>query len=154
MTDSMIKTERKNGVMMFELVIIIGFFAILSVFIVKIFVAANTDRNNAECLSKALLVSKSSVEYLKAQVPGDFDVIFDDGGFNKISANEYVKYFDAGFNEASSKMDKGFTLKITLETVRHNKGMMYVISSMFTANKDDSELYSYSDSIYKQEGIK
>lgn len=54
----------RSGIAMLELVITIGIFAVVSTFLLKMFVAANQTQREASELSKAAVTAESAMEYL------------------------------------------------------------------------------------------
>ena len=66
--DSAKDTRTSLGVMLpvFELVIAIGLFTIISIFLIRFFTSANTMSRQADDLSKGLIKAESAIELVKA----------------------------------------------------------------------------------------
>ena len=113
------RTRPNSGVMLpvVELVIAIGLFAIISIFIVKFFTSANTMSRQADDLSKGLIKAESAIEILKA-----------------LSLEEAVKELNGQFDESKNELRiyYGKNWKIT----DMKGGFKYVLAISFT---DSSE---------------
>lgn len=84
---------------MIEIIIIVGTFAVISVLIMKMFVATERMRTKAEDISRAVLEAESIAETLKGrEVTSE---LFDELSATKseITENTYIIYYDSEWND-------------------------------------------------------
>lgn len=98
--DTAKQTRPNSGVMLpvVELVIAIGLFTIISIFIVKFFTSANTMSRHADDLSKGLIKAESAIELSKALSPEE--VAKEIGGkFTESKDGKLIEaYYDKDWN--------------------------------------------------------
>ena len=87
------RVKPHSNVMMLELVITVAFFAIISIFLLRIFVAADESEESALMLSKATVIAESTFEYISADEPLDLTSVSE--GDSKL----LVAYYDKEWNE-------------------------------------------------------
>ena len=144
----------QSNIMMLELVIVIGFFAVISTFIMRMFLAANEAQSNADRLSRATVLAESSLEcILGAESPEE---AYRKLGLNKVTENGgevYAAYYDEDWN--TSLVSSEYTLKV-YRTDETSEESPYVILSAYRLvveeETDDGteEIYTLSTKQYRR----
>ncbi|MCR5823768.1 MAG: hypothetical protein K6G60_04980 [Lachnospiraceae bacterium] len=121
------KYASRHGAVMVEPVIIITFFAVISVFLLRMFASTEKVRSSADEMSKAVIRAESVMEYILAE-----DVAVTESliklGFKTINADDkvyYVKYYDKKWQESEAVGPYNMTVLVDAEEMRG--GTMYVV---------------------------
>ena len=122
--DSAKDTRSGMGVMLpgVELVIAIGLFTIISIFLIRFFTSANTMSRQADDLSNALIKAESAIELSKTISPEE--VAKELGG--KLTETEKGRvieaYYDKNWNQASG--DYKYLLSLTITDMPYGNGVL------------------------------
>lgn len=144
----------RPGIAMLEMVITIGVFAIISTFLLKMFMAANEIGQDATQLSKAMITSESALEYLKnCRTPEE--------GWEGLKMPEVaeeertvrVAYFDTDWER--SEAVSAYTLKIYESQSRQEYGTLFTYDLIMQAEgkgveSGPQELFSMSGKKYRR----
>ena len=82
------RVKAHSNIMMLELVIVIGFFAVISTFLMKMFVAADEAQKDAKNISEATILAETVLEKLSAGEELGFDAVTEG------SKKAMVAYYD------------------------------------------------------------
>ncbi len=149
------KFTSHHGAVMAELVIAISFFAIISVFLLRMFASTEKIRSSADEMSKAVIRAESVMEFALASA--DADGWAEEQGFRTLSAGgrDYmVKYYDKDWRETDS-VGK-YMLTIFSEEEKTGKGILlkYEIRvSKVNDFENSGEIYSLSAKKYVGGGV-
>lgn len=138
---------------MAEPVIVIGFFAIISVFLLRMFASTEKVRSDADEISKAVIIAESAAEW--AMASDDEDEIMD-LGFQELTVNGekgLVMYYDRNWRETPRPERYMMTLKITKENRPEGTMILYNFRVSEVNIFDNSgELYSLTAKKYLRGG--
>ena len=131
------ETRAASGVMLpvVELVIAIGLFTVISIFIVRFFTSANTISRQADELSKGLIKAESAMELSKTFSPEE--VAKELGGkLSESKAGKLIEiYYDKTWNVTDAVEDSEYVLAIDVLDGAKGNGILRDISIM--VNKSD-----------------
>lgn len=139
------ETRPNSGVMLpvVELVIAIGLFTIISIFIVKFFTSANTMSRQADDLSKGLIKAESAIELLKAMSPEEaakeLGVQFDE------SKNEIRTYYDKDWKVTDIKGNTKYVLVVNFTDSPEINGVLREIKANLLTDDGNGEYTSITD---------
>lgn len=122
------KFASRHGAVMTEPVIAIMFFAVISVFLLRIFAATEKIRSSAEKTSNAVIRAESVVEYALASKEDEKEL--KGLGFNKVTADGktvLVKYYDNDWNEAETVGEYAITVTVDDEETGNGRLINYTI---------------------------
>ena len=148
------KFTSRHGAAMAEPVIVITFFAIISVFLLRMFASTEKVRSSAEETSKSVIRAESVMEYALASDAEDGDL--KTLGFREASddTGKYlVKYYDSKWEETSS--DGKYTMKVFVNSERKENGKLvsYIIYMLETENNGDKrDIFTISSKKYMRGG--
>lgn len=139
------ETKPNSGVMLpvVELVIAIGLFTIISIFIVKFFTSANTMSRQADDLSKGLIKAESAIELLKAMSPEDTAKELG-GEFDK-SKNEIRVYCDKDWKIVDIKDDFKYVIAINFTDSPAENGILREIKVAVLSDNGKGEYAPITD---------
>lgn len=143
----------RSGIAMLELVITIGIFAVVSTFLLKMFVAANQTQREASELSKAAVTAESAMEYLKScRTPQEG---WDGLGMNEVAEEDRtvrVAYYDRNWERSESV--SAYTLKIYERQSTQEYGILFTYDFIVEAERDggetSEELFSMTGKKYRR----
>ncbi len=144
----------RHGALMAEPVIAISFFAIISIFLLRIFASTEKIRNNADETSKAVVRAESVMEYMLAGEEAEAEL--EKIGFKNINANgrKYlVRYYDKNWAETDDVgkyMMTVFKESEETESGRLEKYELHV--SKVNDFENSGEIYSLSTKKYLSGG--
>lgn len=139
------ETRPNSGVMLpvVELVIAIGLFTIISIFIVKFFTSANTMSRQADDLSKGLIKAESAIELLKTMSPEEaakeLGVQFDE------SKNEIRTYYDKDWKVTDIKGNTKYVLVVNFTDSPEINGVLREIKANLLTDDGNGEYTSITD---------
>ena len=141
------RVKPHSNVMMLELVITVAFFAVISIFLLKIFVAADESEESALILSKATVIAESTFEYISADEP--LDLISVSEGDSKL----LVAYYDKDWNRTDSA--SYYTMKLYETEKAFTSGSLFTYELVFEKeprgnDKTTTEILSMSTSKYEK----
>ena len=140
----------RHGSVMAEPVIAILFFAIISVFLLRMFAATEKMRSGAEETSNAVIRAESVAEYMLASKKEDGGMA--EQGFRKMSADGrifYVKYFDRDWNETEEVGKYMITVLIGEERQGNGKLVTYDVNvSEVNLFEKSGEIFSLTTKKY------
>ncbi|MBP5305435.1 MAG: hypothetical protein J6Z02_06255 [Lachnospiraceae bacterium] len=141
------RVKPHSNVMMLELVITVAFFAIISIFLLRIFVAADESEESALMLSKATVIAESTFEYISADEPLDLTSVSE--GDSKL----LVAYYDKEWNRCDSA--SVYTMKLYETEKAYTTGKLYTYELVFEKEPrgEDTEatkILSMSTSKYRK----
>lgn len=133
------ETRPDSGVMLpvVELVIAIGLFAIISIFIVKFFTSANTMSRQADDLSKGLIKAESAIELLKTMSPEE--VAKELNGKLDKSKNEIRTYYDKDWKAADVKGNAKYVLIVNFRDSPEVNGVLREIRANLLTDDGNGE---------------
>lgn len=118
------RNTRSFRIPMIELVIIISVFAIISVFIMQLFLFANSLQKDAVSTRKALIMSESIGEMLKAS--SSFEQALIEYGLERKADEDnrkcYILYFDKNWMEV--EQEGLYAIEVKIETEKKETGFM------------------------------
>jgi len=147
----------KTRAFLTEFIIVILFFTISSVIVVKLYVAANEDINESVYLTESSVITENICEEIKAYKDfSDKDGIIHNLMVDKYkfiksdeSLERYYMYYDKNFKKTSEK-DAYFILYVTVNVEKTESGEMYLISVIM---KNNDKTYSKPViTLYNQKG--
>lgn len=117
------KVKAHSSAMLLELIIVIGFFAVISVFLLKMFVSADSTRKEALRLSKATVLVESAFEVVSRydNVEEAFNVL----GYSTVDedgAKVRVAYYDESWKQTN--IVSRYTIKIYETKETHASGVL------------------------------
>lgn len=139
------ETRPNSGVMLpvVELVIAIGLFTIISIFIVKFFTSANTMSRQADDLSKGLIKAESAIELLKTMSPEEaakeLGVQFDE------SKNEIRTYYDKDWKVTDIIGNTKYVLVVNFTDSPEINGVLREIRANLLTDDGNGEYTSITD---------
>ncbi|MCR5585206.1 MAG: hypothetical protein K6F63_07230 [Lachnospiraceae bacterium] len=148
------KFTSRHGAVMMEPVIAISFFAIISVFLLRMFASTEKIRSSADEVSKAVIRAEAAMEYMLAGEDTAEDL--ERSGFGKLSADgrEYmVKYYDKDWRETEKVGKYMMTIFTEDEKVGSGKFINYELRvSKVNEFENSGEIYSLSAKKYVSGG--
>ena len=135
------ETSTNSGVMLpvVELVIAIGLFTIISIFIVRFFTSANTMSRQADDLSKGLIKAGSAIELSKALSPEE--VVKELGG--KLTENKENRlievYYDKDWKQVDVTGNFKYMLALTITDTPNANGILSDIRVLVHRNDGNNE---------------
>ncbi len=147
------KFTSRHGAVMTEPIIVIGFFAIISVFLLRMFASTEKVRSDADEISKAVIRAESAAEWAMAS---DNDEEIMDFGFQELTVNgvkHLVMYYDKNWRETPRPEKYMMTLNVT-EEERPEGTMIFYNFRVSEVNIFDNsgELYSLTAKKYLRGG--
>ncbi len=140
----------RHGAVMTEPVIAVAFFAIISVFLLKMFASTEKMRSSAEDTSKAVIRAESVMESVLASERGDG--LYKNLGFHNVNADGrtfLVKYYDKDWNECEEVGKYMITMVVTDEETGNGKIERYDVNvSKVNLFDKSGELFSLSTKKY------
>ena len=141
------RVKPHSNVMMLELVITVAFFAIISIFLLRIFVAADSSEESALMLSKATVIAESTFEYISAGEPLDLTNVSE--GDSKL----LVAYYDKNWNRTDSA--SYYTMKLYETEKAYTAGTLYSYELVFEKeprgkDTEATQILSMSTSKYEK----
>ena len=137
--DTREETRPNSGVMLpvVELVIAIGLFTVISIFIVKFFTSANTMSRQADDLSKGLIKAESAIELAKSFSPEE--VAKELGGKldDSKESKEIVAYYDKDWMKTEPDKDWKYSLSVQMTGNANGNGVLWDIN--VTVNRNDKD---------------
>ena len=133
--DSAKDTRTGLGVMLpvFELVIAIGLFTILSIFLIRFFTSANTMSRQADDLSKGLIKAESAIELVKAYSTDEAAKELA-GEVVKTAAGKNIEaYFDKDWKK-TDKTNWRYSLVVMLKDIPRRSGALREINAFINRN--------------------
>lgn len=133
--DSAKDTRTGLGVMLpvFELVIAIGLFTIISIFLISFFTSANTMSRQADDLSKGLIKAESAIELVKAYNTEDAAEELE-GEVVKTAAGKQIEaYFDKDWKK-TDKTNWRYSLVVMLKDIPRRSGALREINAFINRN--------------------
>lgn len=121
---------------MLEIVISVGIFTIISVFLLKMFISANTLEENAKILTKAVLSSETIAETIKGEK--NLEKAMNELAFNKEKDGTYKGIY----NEI-------FTVVISTAFTDNNVGTL--MDGVIDMYYDGKKIYTLNMAAYEQE---
>lgn len=121
---------------MLEIVISVGIFTIISVFLLKMFISANTLEENAKILTKAVLSSETIAETIKGEK--NLEKAMNELAFNKEEDGTYK----GTYNEL-------FTVVISAGFTDNNVGTL--MNGVIDMYYDGKKIYTLNMAAYEQE---
>ena len=121
--DSAKDTRTSLGVMLpvFELVIAIGLFTIISIFLIRFFTSANTMSRQADDLSKGLITAESAIEEREGEV-------------GKTAGGKNIEaYFDKDWKK-TDKTNWRYSLVVMLKDIPRRSGALREINAFINRN--------------------
>ena len=133
------KTRSNSGVMLpvVELVIAIGLFTIISIFIVKFFTSANTMSRQADELSKGLIKAESAIELAKSFSPEEAAEKLGGELNDSKESKEIVVYYDKDWKATEQAKDCKYALTVLMTGNANGNGVLWDISVMVHRNDKD-----------------
>ena len=125
------RVKPHSNVMMLELVITVAFFAIISIFLLKIFVATDESEESALMLSKATMIAESTFEYISAGEPIDLTAVSE--GDRKL----LVAYYDKNWNRTETAST--YTMKLYETQKAYTAGNLFTYELVFEKEPRGSE---------------
>ena len=132
-----INSSKTSSMPMLELIIVIGIFAICSIFLLQMFVSANIIEEKARDKSKGLLAAENVAESIKAG--SDFQKTMQSLGFSDAD-DSYTKFYDENWTE-------------TKETDKYSITVFPTYSQTENGTLVQAELYVYRNQPYAQFGF-
>jgi len=142
------RVKPHSNVMMLELVITVAFFAIISIFLLKIFVAADESEETALMISKATVIAESTFEYISADEPLELTAVSE--GDSKL----LVAYYDKDWNKCDTV--SAYTMKLYETTEDYITGKYHTYKLVFVKEPvgketEATEILTMSTSRYRKE---
>lgn len=139
------ETRPNSGVMLpvVELVIAIGLFTIISIFIVKFFTSANTMSRQADDLSKGLIKAESAIELLKTMSPEE--VAKELNGKLDKSKNEIRTYYDKDWKIAVEECDFKYVIITNFTDGSEENGILREIRATVLSDNGKGEYTQVTD---------
>ena len=152
--DTARETKSNSGVMLpvVELVIAIGLFTIISIFIVKFFTSANTMSRQADELSKGLIKAEAAIELTKALSPKE--AAKELGG--KLEESEIDKlievYYDKDWKVTDLTGNFKYILTVMITDTPSGNGTLSNIHVTINTKDDDTVITNLKGSKYIKGG--
>nr|WP_315101049.1 hypothetical protein [uncultured Catonella sp.] len=152
--DTARETKSNSGVMLpvVELVIAIGLFTIISIFIVKFFTSANTMSRQADELSKGLIKAEAAIELTKALSPKE--AAKELGG--KLEESEIDKlievYYDKDWKVTDLTGNFKYILTVMITDTTSGNGTLSNIHVTINTKDDDTVITNLKGSKYIKGG--
>ena len=139
------KFSSRHGAVMVEPVIVITFFAIISVFLLRMFASTEKVRSSADETSKAVVRAESVMEYMLAseKEPGE---CLKELGFTTVSAENktyYVRYYDKKWQE--SEMVGSYLMTVLVTNEERRNGRMF----NFEMQVGEIDIFETSEHIFE-----
>ncbi len=117
--------KSRSGIMLpvVELVIAIGLFAVISVFILRFFTSANAMSKNADDISKAVIKAESVLELAKALSFEDAAAEFGASVLETADGKQMEASYDKEWK--NTRENPSYLLKVTEKTEQLSNGIMY-----------------------------
>ena len=133
--DSAKDTRAGLGVMLpvFELVIAIGLFTIISIFLIRFFTSANTMSRQADDLSKGLIKAESAIELVKAYSTEDAVEELEGEVVNTSNGKNIEAYFDKDWKK-TDKTNWRYSLVVMLKDIPRRSGALREINAFINRN--------------------
>ena len=133
------KFTSHHGAVMVEPVIVITFFAVISVFLLRMFASTEKLRSGAEEMSKSVIRAESVMEYVLAT--GNAEEDLDALGFTETkddTGTYLVKYFDKDWQETDRP--ERYTMKVYVNSAERGNGTLvnYIVHVLKTDNTGNS----------------
>ncbi len=143
------KFTSHHGAVMVEPIIVLSFFAIISVFLLRMFASTEKVRSGAEKMSKAVIRAESAMEYVlgSAKMNGTPESI---GFLNTNDGNAFVKYFDKNWEETQNDGAYAMTLEVEKEKTAAGEMLNYRVSITEVGN--EKEIYELKAKKYMSGG--
>lgn len=132
-----------------ELLISIGIFAVISIFLIRFFVTSNRISEDASALSKASILSETAMELIKGksvkEVPGILD-----GKMSSEKDGVFTVRYDSDFKTVA---DGGtYLMEITETSEKTASGSLRNYFVVFKRIKDGTEIFTLNGKSYEKSG--
>ena len=143
------KFTSHHGAAMAEPIIVLSFFAIISVFLLRMFASTEKVRSGAEKMSKAVIRAESVIEYVlgSSEANGDPESI----GFQMANDGRgYIKYYDKNWEETQTAGKYVMTLEVESEKTAAGEMLNYRV--LVSETEEKKEIYALTAKKYKSGG--
>ncbi len=147
---------RKLNMPMLEIIITLGILTIVSVFLMRLFLGANSLETKAKDIGKACILAENIAETIKGA--DTIDIAVSELGLKKLHEKEskdvFVKYYDSGWKEQEEPSI--YTIQVAITRKLYNYGTLFNAEVTVTKDKpyavikkDEEPLASIVCSSYK-----
>lgn len=137
------KEKLNSGTPMLEIVLSIGIFGVISVFILQLFLAADTFQKKSKDLSRAVIEAQSVMEVLKAM---DNKEAIDYMKLSLKEDNTYVKYYDDKWQPCDKEGKFSIIVKINVQ--EETRGSLNELEVVI--KRQGEEILSLNGASYKR----
>lgn len=124
---------RKLNMPMLEIIITLGILTIVSVFLMRLFLGANSLETKAKDISKACILAENTAETIKAAA--SYESALQELSLNQVSLDEddiYRKYYDSQWKE--QQQPATYTMEIAMTKTSYDQSML--LAATITVSKD------------------